>query len=48
MNPSANLRLRRAARAVKGALGRFFDKIGHIAPAGSGLPPGDYPLFPPY
>jgi hypothetical protein len=46
--PSANNRLRRAARAVKGALGRFLDKIVIVGPAAYDIPPEDWPKFPPY
>jgi hypothetical protein len=46
--PSANRRLRRAARAVKGVLARFLGKLVIVGPAAYDLPPEDWPKFPPF
>ena len=48
MLPDARTRFRRAARAVKGALGRFLDRIVIAGPAAYDIPPEDWPRFPPY
>jgi len=40
--------LRRAARKVGGALGRFFNKIVVLSPVDRDLPPENWPIFPPY
>jgi hypothetical protein len=46
--PGRNSRLRNAARAVKGALGRFVEKIVIVSPVANDLPPEDWPKFPPF
>ena len=48
MLPNAKTRVRNAARAVKGALGRFLNKIVIEGPAAYDIPPKDWPHFPPF